>query len=704
MYYLLEVSFCWLSFYALYAIFFKRETFFGGNRIYLLATLFAGLLIPLIEVPIQPVMPEIEAVALEVKDATDHSLSEVYMLSQKTISVANDAFNFDVKQILWGIYLFGVLLSFSRFLIGIAQIKNLYSSATITKKEGYTLVETKLPHIPFSFFNYLFFYTDTTYNTVEKEQILRHELAHIEGGHSWDVVFFELLKMFFWFNPLIYFYKSALRDVHEFLADASVLTQASKQEYGRLLIAQSSSRIKIALANNFNYSQLQKRIEMMTINKSSDIAYLKYILSIPLSILLFLCLAQAELFAQEQGSFSETTSLIKRPDGKTIIMTTLTDDKKDAQGNIIYKKPQVPATFGDCQSLETVYQQQACSYKYSQTYMLEKLKTPSIAQAKGIKGIVLVEFEIDKNGKVRNTQVVKKIGGGCEEEVVRVLTSMPQWTPAKQDGKNVVSHKVLSIEFPLKESRLQQVKALPKQPAKSEQKTPWAIGCDSGDHGQNWLCTINQLVEKFSPLISYPLEAQKVGMWGSVSLKFEIDEKGNTTDVKVGMSSCELCHEDALSIGNNYKDKWLPKTVNGKSVKSSINIPLSYVPKLGQKVPGLADTYIITDKMPHPVDCTETSWKRSERHCTYNSWLSYLSKNLKYPTKAKNNRTEGMAVINTIIDEQGNITNAKIIQNPGNGTGEEALRLVKQLPKWVGGKHQGKPVKVMYNFRVPFKL
>lgn len=81
-------------------------------------------------------------------------------------------------------------------------------------------------------------------------------------------------------------------------------------------------------------------------------------------------------------------------------------------------------------------------YEYTQ----DNLKRPSQAIEKGIRGNVFVKFIIEKDGRITNIEVIKGIGGGCDEEVVKLLKNAPKWTPGIQHGKAVRVQKVISIE------------------------------------------------------------------------------------------------------------------------------------------------------------------------------------------------------------------------------------------------------------------
>jgi protein TonB len=83
-------------------------------------------------------------------------------------------------------------------------------------------------------------------------------------------------------------------------------------------------------------------------------------------------------------------------------------------------------------------------------YLGKNIKYPQMATDAGISGVVYVTFVVDKDGKIRDVKVLRGIGGGCDEEAVRVVKSMPSWKPGKQRGKAVTVQYNLPIRFTLR--------------------------------------------------------------------------------------------------------------------------------------------------------------------------------------------------------------------------------------------------------------
>ena len=83
-------------------------------------------------------------------------------------------------------------------------------------------------------------------------------------------------------------------------------------------------------------------------------------------------------------------------------------------------------------------------------YLGKNIKYPAIAKDAGIQGTVYVTFVVDEKGDVKDVKILRSIGGGCDEEAIRVVENMPSWSPGKQRGKSVKVQYNLPIRFTLK--------------------------------------------------------------------------------------------------------------------------------------------------------------------------------------------------------------------------------------------------------------
>lgn len=84
--------------------------------------------------------------------------------------------------------------------------------------------------------------------------------------------------------------------------------------------------------------------------------------------------------------------------------------------------------------------------------------------------------------------------------------------------------------------------------------------------------------------------------------------------------------------------------------------------------------------------------------------MRYISNNIQYPQMEKENGIEGQVVVNFVVNEDGSITDIKILKGETKGLNEEAKRVVRSMPKWEPGKQRGKPVRVRVNLPIRFTL
>lgn len=86
------------------------------------------------------------------------------------------------------------------------------------------------------------------------------------------------------------------------------------------------------------------------------------------------------------------------------------------------------------------------------------------------------------------------------------------------------------------------------------------------------------------------------------------------------------------------------------------------------------------------------------------SLYTYIARNIKYPETAKKEKIEGRVFVTFVIEKDGQVSSAKILRDIGGGCGEEAIRVVKNMPKWKPGTQRGNPVRFQFNLPVSFLL
>ena len=106
-----------------------------------------------------------------------------------------------------------------------------------------------------------------TKQSLNFEKIKRHEGVHANQLHSLDIILTELIIIFQWFNPVMWFYRNALKQTHEYLADEGVLEQGYDSDKYQLLLLEQQIGVQPGLVNNFNFSIINTQFSKISFFK-----------------------------------------------------------------------------------------------------------------------------------------------------------------------------------------------------------------------------------------------------------------------------------------------------------------------------------------------------------------------------------------------------------------------------------------------------
>lgn len=277
--YLFQVASIFSVLYILYIVFLERLTFHQLNRIVLLLILPISVIIPFLD----NLFPFMVTNVIEVPVFEYFHLNTISaQLPIVEQPIATSSINY--IYILITIYIVVLSIFLIRILSTAINLFKLKHTSKSCRKNGYKLIIANVPEA-FSYFNWVFI-PESNFEQLDSE-IIEHEKTHIKLNHSWDVLLTEIYIAFFWFNPLLYFYRKSLKSVHEFQADKGVLATGIKtSQYMQVLL----QHIEVSKPNNsYNYfSQpiLKRRVTMMTKPKSNALAKVKYAILLPVCVFL----------------------------------------------------------------------------------------------------------------------------------------------------------------------------------------------------------------------------------------------------------------------------------------------------------------------------------------------------------------------------------------------------------------------------------
>ena len=637
--YILECIAFQLVFLIIYDLFLKRETFFQWNRVYLIGTYFLSIILPWVK---------IEALKTEVPEVFQ-AYPEYWWNTNDAAVVAvgteQSAFNFS-----WPVIVFfgGVVLATLFLIYKLFQIYTLRKSGEVHYYKDFTQIIISDSSLAFSFFKSIFLGDKVLKK--EHQRILNHELVHIRQKHSYDLMFFELMRIVGWFNPLVYVYQSRVSELHEFIADAKAAKTSKKEQY-ELLLSQVFQTQNISFINQFFKSSLiKKRIVMLQKSKSKQIFKLKYLLLIPILLgLLFYTscdLDESEDTKDEIETImvvSDIDKMSKNDEEKLFLTLKSFSDKggdwqyllKDKSSSVLYQSSindsyikfedydekiyasmtiqgssmgkgtvigidengtMVP--FGQIDEVpifpgcEDENDKRACFNKMIQRHISKNFRYPQKAQEMGVQGRVNTWFVIAEDGTIQNLRM-RGPDSLLEKEVDRIIGRLPKMQPGKQGGKTVRVPFSIPITFKLEQSN-------------------------------------------FSNLYD----------------KKGVQESENLTDrIFNGV------YQDIVSFSE-------------------------------------------IDEAPTFPDCKDDLDKRA---CFQKSIQKHISKNFRYPEEAKEKGIQGRVAVLFFIAKDGSIQGLKT-RGPDKLLEGEAERIILKLPKMIPGKHMGKTSDVTFSIPITFKL
>ncbi|MEI9956813.1 MAG: N-acetylmuramoyl-L-alanine amidase [Ferruginibacter sp.] len=123
--------------------------------------------------------------------------------------------------------------------------------------------------------------------TTTGNQIFKHELAHVQEGHTYDKLFINIILIFFWCNPFYWLYRKELNMIHEFIADKKAVEDSDTEAFAAMILQATYPQHRFQLTNNFFYSPIKRRLLMLTKNKNPKVNYFGRVMVLPLAILIF---------------------------------------------------------------------------------------------------------------------------------------------------------------------------------------------------------------------------------------------------------------------------------------------------------------------------------------------------------------------------------------------------------------------------------
>ena len=560
--YLLQVNLYMVLFYGFYRLLLRSETFFNLNRGYLVASAALAFFIPLMQSDWVRSWFVTEQVSQTISTLYDPQIMYIQASSAQTHTMT-------MGEIIAFCYIFGIMLGIARFggnLVFLGQMMKRKTQGAGSKRA-------------FSFFNVLF----VSKELKNRSTIMKHEFVHIRQLHSADVLLFELIAIFNWFNPVVYLYKSSIKHIHEFIADeVASRNETSKAQYAMLLFQEQFGVQAIPLTNNFfNQSLLKLRIKMLHKSRSTQTALMKYGLIAPLFILMIV-VSSATLATKPIEEMEEMVKEVSAKDAPIIndnpVAERITENNPSDQ-NVDLSEALVisPALADEIRNYSIVdtgmvfmaVEEMAHfpgGMEAFVKYLQENLRYPAPAQRANVTGKVYVQFTVNTDGSTSDIQVLKSVGFGCDEEAIRVLETT-KWTPGKQSGKVVRSRFTVPISFQLN-------KKIVSENTPVQEKVSSEV-FNAVEQQAEYPGGMEELGKYLAINLKYPAAAQRANKSGKVYVQFIVNTDGTATNFDVLKSAGFGFDEEALRVLSSVS-KWNPGRQSGRIVRSRFTVPINF--------------------------------------------------------------------------------------------------------------------------------
>ena len=652
MVYFLKINVAIALFYAFYRLFFYKDTFFAWRRTALLCFFAVSTAVPLLNIQHWIVQQEPMAAMADLYAAV--VLPELTLTPQPE----TDWRQLMADGIVVAYWLVAALLAL-RFLVQLAGIVRLARRCPTQKIDGTTVHLLPRAEGPFSFFRWIFVCPDA-HTGDELHEILTHERTHARQWHSIDVLTGELACIVCWFNPFAWLMKREIRTNLEYMADEKVLeTGHDSRTYQYHLLGLSHHKAAATIYNSFNVLPLKKRIIMMNKRRTRAIGRTKYLMFLPLAALLMI-VSNIEAVARatqkitteviEAVTPAETPDVQPQPENIAPLPQQEKSDKVTYKGKIV---DEAGNPLSDVQIItDRKFQSMTTSTVNDKgEFRIETSPEASIAFLYKGKDAQILGW-----GWAGNPKTLSKMDSNN-----MVIVLKPQQVinaPATTDGGEEVYEVVEKMpEFP-----------------------------DGGMSG---------LMKYLSANIRYPEAAHKDGTQGRVTVQFVVGKDGSIGNVSILRGVDPALDAEAIRVISGMP-KWKPGTQKGEPVNVKYTVPVMFrlTPEPVEKIDEMIVVGYRNPDAPVTGEVYETVDKMPEFPGGMTALMQHLSKNIRYPAEAHTNNIQGRVVVSVIINTEGKVTNAKIVQGVAPSLDAEALRVTGTMPDWIPGTKDGKPVNV----------
>lgn len=501
--YIIEAGLSLGIFTLIYWFILRGETRFKATRFYLLFALLFSTVLPFLTIRLNLTATLTQQAAGEANALWGYPIEAVTVYAAGIPSRMGQAllsFNYSML-----IYQLGAIAAFFVIALGIFQLMMMVTKNRVFRLKGSRLVVSEKEISPYSFFNFIFIGKELTEQKNWKTMV-HHELEHVKQGHSFDVLFVDVMMIFQWFNPFYWILRRLVRENHEFLADTGVLKkgQITGARYKELLLSQAIGGHPVMTSNFLNVKIIQKRFKMITNKNNKKYGFLRYSTGVLIALMLTLAFACEDFDRSaakaDEGDFIYNGQFATYDEVRELgvnYLNVVAADQLDVlmvypelKGKLSKEKYQLAFNTDDpvqkalLSKLEVklldanpnnVSELVVVGYGKGKTladdeeafiivedmpeypggelalrqWLGTHIKYPVTAAENGIMGKVYVTFVVGKDGSIYNAKIARGVDPSLDQEALRVVNTLPKWKPGYQRGVAVNVKYTVPINFQL---------------------------------------------------------------------------------------------------------------------------------------------------------------------------------------------------------------------------------------------------------------
>ena len=538
----LKVAVLVAAFYMFYRLLLSRETFHRVNRVVLLTTAVASFILPLCVI----------------------TLHRTVVVSGNSGQVTLDGFGMveavEPQTPLWQtltvvVFFAGLAVTLGHTAWGILKVWRLISrSEHHQQQDGTVVCVTDRDVSPFSWMHYIVL-SPSDYEA-QDASVLAHERGHIRLHHSLDVILVDTLTALQWFNPAMWMLRQDLRAIHEYEADAAVLSQGiNMRQYQYLLIHKALGACGYSVANGITHSTLKNRIHMMLTNKKTNRAsWLKLLALLPIvGTVLALNAETVNDYVYAEKPQTPQKKVVKkgRKDGQ-VKMNAKTIEVQTEKGTLTGENVTVELNAD---------KQESNDWEKNQIFLGEQFEGAEPLIVIDLKIATMEQLKALDQKEIDNITVLKD-----SEELLKLYAK--HFDADTSNGILFINTKEY-VKNGKKEFLGVAVKA-----KKEEEADPKGV-FDVVENMPAFPGGPAELMNFLSTNVKYPATAIKDSIQGRVIATFIVEKDGSISGAKVVKHVSDDLDAEAIRVIESMP-KWIPGKQNGKEVRVKYTIPVTF--------------------------------------------------------------------------------------------------------------------------------